>query len=201
MKEYQLNATAASLLGFLHDGPRTGWDLVATAEQVIGEFWSLTQSQVYRELAAMATAGLVTAGEPGRRERKPYSLTDTGREAFADWIDTEPGTENIRFPLLLTVAFGRHLPPERLARFLSVHRARHARKLADYRHQRALAEADRQPADPYAGATLDFGLIYEQAVLDWFDQLPDTLTTPTTPRRLDEEPGTTTAERLGVHRS
>jgi DNA-binding PadR family transcriptional regulator len=182
MNENQLNATAASLLGFLHDGPRTGWDLVATAQQVIGEFWSLTQSQVYRELSAMARAGLVTVGEPGRRDRKPYTLTDAGRAAFDAWINTEPGTENIRFPLLLTLAFGRHLVPEQLAGFLADHRTRHARRLADYQHQRALAQAAREPPDPYADATLSFGLIYEQAVLDWFDQLPATVTAPTASR-------------------
>jgi len=32
----------------------TGWDLVAVAQQRIGNFWTLTQSQVYRELTAMA---------------------------------------------------------------------------------------------------------------------------------------------------
>ncbi len=52
-----LNATAASLLGFLHEGPKTGWDLVATAQDRIGKFWSVTTSQVYRELAAMEAAG------------------------------------------------------------------------------------------------------------------------------------------------
>src|SRR5688572_7880831 len=105
----QLNATAASLLGFLHDRPLTGWDLVEVARAEIGDFWSLTQSQVYRELAAMATAGLVEAGERGPRDRRPYSITDAGRGAFAEWTAREPGSEIIRFPLLLTVLFGRHL--------------------------------------------------------------------------------------------
>ncbi len=176
MSQTQLNPTAASLLGFLHAGPRTGWDLVAVARQVIGDFWSLTQSQVYRELAAMADAGLVKAGKPGRRERKPYALTDAGRKAFAAWIAQEPGSENIRFPLLLTVTFGRHLPPETLGGFLERHRRRHARQLADYEHQRALAAASDDEPDPYAVATLQFGISYERAVLDWFDQLPETVT-------------------------
>jgi DNA-binding PadR family transcriptional regulator len=178
MTQYRLNATAASLLGFLHDGPLTGWDLVGTAQRAIGDFWSLTQSQVYRELAAMADAGLVSVGEPGRRDRKPYALTDAGRAAFATWINTEPGPENIRFPLLLTLVFGRHLPPERLAGFLTDHRDIHARRLADYRHQHATAEAA-GVADACTLAALQFGLTYEQAVLAWFDQLPTALTTPT----------------------
>ena len=175
MPDRRLNATAASLLGFLHDGPMTGWDLVATAQALIGEFWSLTRSQVYRELAAMADAGLVRAGERGPRDRQPYVITDAGRAAFAEWVEREPGPETIRFPLLLTVGFGRHLPPERLAAFVRHHRDVHAQRLARYEAMREVVpDADGGP-DPYATATLDFGLAYERAVLAWFEQLPEAI--------------------------
>lgn len=167
-----LNATAASLLGFLHEGPKTGWDLVATAQQRIGDFWSLTQSQVYRELAAMARAGLVEAGERGRRERQPYTITAAGRAAFAAWLEREPGAETIRFPLLLTFVFGRYLPRERLAAFVERHRAMHAARLAEYEATRPHLEV---MGDPFALATLDFGIAYEQAALTWFDALPPSI--------------------------
>ena len=167
-----LNATAASLLGFLHDGPMTGWDLVSVAQDRIGDFWSLTQSQVYRELTAMAVAGLVVAGERGRRDRQPYAITDAGRRAFAEWVSREPGSETIRFPLLLTVLFGRHLPPDRLSEYVAAHRAVHAERLAGYERTRDELPADAADADPYGVATLQFGLAYERAVLDWFDGLP-----------------------------
>jgi DNA-binding PadR family transcriptional regulator len=167
-----LNATAASLLGFLHDGPMTGWDLVAAAQQRIGDFWSLTQSQVYRELNAMAQAGLVEAGERGRRDRQPYAITDAGRAAFAAWAAREPGHETIRFPLLLTVMFGRHVPGDRLAGYIAAHRKAHAERLASYERERAELPAEAAEAEPYAVAALDFGLAYERAVLAWFDALP-----------------------------
>ena len=166
-----LNATAASLLGFLHDRPLTGWDLVITAQRVIGDFWSLTQSQVYRELSAMADAGYVEAGERGRRDRKPYAITEAGRAAFAAWIRREPGPETIRFPLLLTLAFARHVPPERLSAFLANHRAVHARRLAEYEQHHEAAQKASDVHDPFALATLEFGIAYERAVLDWFDRL------------------------------
>lgn len=178
MPERTLNATAASLLGFLHHGPMTGWDLVATAQLVIGDFWSITQSQVYRELTVMAEAGLVEAGERGVRSRRPYSITVAGRVAFAAWVKRQPGEETIRFPLLLTVAFGRHLPPQRLAAFLAHHRAMHQTRLATYEEQQAAGRAAGDAADPFVLATLDFGLAYERAVLSWFDGLPASITAP-----------------------
>lgn len=179
MARKSLNPTAASLLGFLHMGPMSGWDLMSTAQTVIGDFWSLTQSQVYRELASMADDGLVEADPPGPRDRRAYTLTNRGREAFAEWIHRPPGSESIRFPLLLTVNFGRHLEGEDLATFLGEHRAVHAGRLAAYEEQHDQARASGQ-ADPYALATLEFGLVYERAVLDWFDRLPDLLGIPPT---------------------
>lgn len=174
-----LNPTAASLLGFLHHRPMSGWDLLTTARAVIGNFWTLTQSQVYRELAQLARDGLVEAGAPGARERRPYTLTEAGRAAFADWLRKPPGTEQIRYPLLLTVSFGRHLPADQLAEFIAAHRADHAARLAAYRAQRSAADQaagqEGGGADPYAAATLDFGIRYEIAVLEWIDHLPPPL--------------------------
>jgi DNA-binding PadR family transcriptional regulator len=174
-----LNATAASLLGFLHDGPLSGYELAATAQRVIGDFWSLTQSQVYRELAWMAEAGLVVPGERGSRDRRPYSLTDTGRAAFSEWIDRPPGPETIRHPLLLTLSFGRHLPPNRLAAFVRQHRELHTERLRTYEQQaRAPETATHEDRDPFRTATLAFGIAYERAVMDWFAGLPDSIRDP-----------------------
>lgn len=171
-----INATVGSLLGFLHEGPQSGWDLVTTAQQTIAEFWSLTRSQVYRELGSMAQAGLIEADEVGPRDRRPYRLTDAGRHAFQTWLEQEPGQEQIRYPLLLTLAFARHLHPDQVTEFLTRHRAAHAARLKTYQDERAAAEA--AGATPRDLITLDFGLRYETAVLDWFDHLPDDLTAP-----------------------
>ncbi|WP_219419624.1 PadR family transcriptional regulator [Pseudonocardia nigra] len=167
-----LNATAASLLGFLHYGPMTGWELVATAQRRIGAFWTLTQSQVYRELATMAVRGLVEAGAPGPRDRKPYTITDAGRDAFDDWVRREPGPDQVRIPLLLTLAFADHLSPGRLAELVASRRAEHAERLARYEADR---EALRGTADRTRRVTLEYGLRHERAVLDWLDALPDLL--------------------------
>jgi DNA-binding PadR family transcriptional regulator len=174
-----LNATAASLLGFLHSGPKTGWDLVATAQRDIGDFWSITQSQVYRELAAMANAGLVEAGERGARDRRPYTITDAGREAFASWVAQPPDEELIRFPLLLTILFGRQVPRATLAAHIAHHRALHLKRLAVHERLRAERSTPGEDGpDVYAAATHDFGVRYERAVLEWFDALPEQISDP-----------------------
>ncbi|MDR2988474.1 MAG: hypothetical protein LBV34_26930, partial [Nocardiopsaceae bacterium] len=95
----------------------------------------------------------------------------SGRDAFARWLRTPPGAEHIRFPLLLTIEFGRHLPAGELAGFVRDHRDAHASRLAGY--ERLHSEAiNSESADPYAMATLEFGITYERAVLAWFEALP-----------------------------
>jgi DNA-binding PadR family transcriptional regulator len=173
VKVADLNATQGSLLGFLHDGPMTGWDLLQAVEAGLARFWSITPSHVYRELRVLEDRELVVAGEPGVRDRVPFSLTPAGRAAFATWIRRPPGTEQIRFPLLLTLWFGRHLEPAVLAEFVERSRQEHDRRRALYEALEPSVGTD----DPSRQAVLRFGIAYERAVLAWLDELH--ATTPT----------------------
>lgn len=165
-----LNPTAASLLGFLHGGEYSGYELLKVAEELIGDFWTLTQSQVYRELAALAARGLVEVGDVGARAKRPYRITAEGRAAFAAWLCVPPATEQIRFPLLLTLGFGDQLDRDRLLGFVDDHRRHHEQRLRKYQTM-----LDTLPLSQYQRATLRFGLRYEQAVIDWTDELPGLL--------------------------
>lgn len=160
-----INATAASLLGFLHDGPASGWDLLRTARVSIGRFWSITSSQVYRELSSMEADGLVVGAAAGPRERRAFRITAAGRTRFQAWIAEAPGDEQVRIPLLLLVSFGRHIAPAHLAAAIDEFRARHTIRRDEY--QAALETTE----DPYLRATLTFGARYEQAAIAWCDDV------------------------------
>lgn len=163
-----LNPTAASLLGFLHSEPMTGWSLEQAAERSLGGFWNVTRSQIYRELRSLDAAGLVEPGDVGPRDRRPYRITDAGRRAFRDWISRAPTEEVIRFPLLLSVYFQEHVEPARMQRFLREHELAHMRRLDEYeQHIRHVPEEMLGPVQ-----TLRFGIEYERAVLRWFASLP-----------------------------
>ena len=163
----ELNATAAALLGLLRQGAATGYDLARRAEDELGDFWTVTRSQVYRELSALSQRGLVEAQQPGARDRRPYQLTNTGRQSFLDWLHQDSGNDVVRIPLLLRLAFADALDPDRLAEMAAAQRARHAERLARYQ------ALERAALDQGAGdrelVTLRFGLRYERAALQWFD--------------------------------
>src|SRR5213594_3457693 len=91
-----INATQASLLGFLYWRTMSGGEIVAAVEASVGHFWNVTRSQIYRELQALARAGLVEVGELGPRRRCPYTITEAGREAFLTWLRQDPGPDIIR---------------------------------------------------------------------------------------------------------
>jgi DNA-binding PadR family transcriptional regulator len=164
-----LNATAAALIGLLRRGPATGYALAQRAQDELGDYWTVTRSQVYRELSAMAVAGLVEPGPTGAREARPYAVTSAGLEAFTTWLHTDLGPDVVRIPLLLRMAFVDALDPTRLAELVAEQRAEHAARLASYEELesagRALGGSDRDLV------TLRFGLAYERAVLAWFDEL------------------------------
>jgi DNA-binding PadR family transcriptional regulator len=163
-----LNATQGSLLGFLAERPKTGWDLLQEASQGLARFWNVTASHLYRELKVLEERGLIEAGARGPRDRRPYSITPAGAAAFAEWIAIEPGTEQIRIPLLVSLWFAKHLDDATLSRFVASHRAAHQERLAEYR-----AVANNAPGrEPNIDAVVQFGISYEEAFLAWLSALP-----------------------------
>jgi DNA-binding PadR family transcriptional regulator len=169
----RLNSTAGALLGLLRDAPRSGYDLIAAAEEIVGGFWTITRSQVYRELAALADRGLVEKGPAGPRDRQPFQLTAAGRAAFREWVNTTPEPENLRIPLLLRLTFADAIDPGRLRSMLSDHQAIHRGRLDCYRSLDKQLAAAGVPSEQRV--TLAFGIGYETAVLRWFSQLPDSM--------------------------
>ncbi len=162
----EINATAASLLGFLQHGPATGWDLANGIDTSVGRFWNVTRSQVYKELKTLAAAGLISQGESGPRDRQPFTITSEGRAAFHAWISEPPGEETMRMPFVLTVFFGDRVEPELLRRYTEETRRRHEESLEGY--LRLAPEVKH----PYQRQALECGIRYERAMLAWIGDLP-----------------------------
>src|SRR5829696_3705332 len=135
MAEVGINATAAAVLGLLHDGPMTGGQLMAAAERRLGSYWSMTRSQVYRELPVLAEMGYVRLGKPGPRSSQPYAITAAGKRAFARWLTDAPGRDAIRNPVALRVAFGSQTTSNQLRTIVTGANEYHAEALSMAREQ------------------------------------------------------------------
>lgn len=162
------------MLGLLSQiGPINGNALSRCADVLIGEFWTLTRSQVYRELQTLESLGFIEAGPTGPRSSREFTLTPEGLSALTDWLDSGPADEVIRFPILLTIRFGGNLPPGRLRALLSDFEVRHRAKREFYGE----LESDMRSArnDPFEIATVRFGRLFEAAIASWLEELPDLL--------------------------
>ena len=165
-----INSTAAALLGLLHDGPMTGGDLVAAAKERMEPYWSVTRSQVYRELPGLAEAGYVRPGKLGPRAAQPYAITAAGKRAFRAWLTEAPGADHSRNPLVLRIGFGAHHAPGAVKRLVEDARARHQEALAAGRAR--VAQLKKEGGDSFGVATAEFGVAYERALLRWLDSVP-----------------------------
>jgi DNA-binding PadR family transcriptional regulator len=145
----------------------SGYEIASEVAGSIGYFWNVTRSQLYRELKELAQRGYITLSETGAREKRVYSITSSGRAAFAAWIARVPEPELIRFPLLLSVFFGDALETEQLREWLVAHRQLHRERLA--RYEEMLPRV--QSTAPYPALTLEFGIEYERTVLRWIEKL------------------------------
>lgn len=182
-----INTTAGSILGFLHDGPKSGWDLASEIPADIGDYWSITKSQIYRELHSLARNGLIEAGEPGPRDRVAYTLTDAGRAVFQEWIVSPIATGAIRFPFLLQIRFGVHMPNEQLESILREFYLQSKASLEAYIAERA-AFPDHPPREMGLRlAALEYGIENARAAIRWYESLPENVRGPLCSNDADDQ--------------
>lgn len=143
---------------------------MAAAGDRFGAFWTLTRSQVYRELPALADAGYVKLGKTGPRSSQPYSITAAGKKAFAGWLGEPAGADHSRNPILLRLGFGAQHTKPQLRRLLTEAKQEHEAALAANRQR--LSELRKNGADPFMVATAEFGVAYERALLKWLAAVP-----------------------------
>ncbi|GAA3545052.1 helix-turn-helix transcriptional regulator [Amycolatopsis ultiminotia] len=161
-----LNATAAALLGLLHDGPATGGQLVAGADGRFGAFFSVTRSQVYRELPALSKEGLVRLGKQGPRSSQQYVLTAAGKKAFKTWLTSEAGPDHLRSPLILRLVHAGSLTAKQRTALLETART-------TYQGQLDAAKTATKSADgPYDKAVAEFAQAQAKAALKLLDSIP-----------------------------
>jgi DNA-binding PadR family transcriptional regulator len=169
MADSSVNATAAALLGLLHDGPMTGGQLMTSATRRLGPYWSMTRSQVYRELPALADAGFVRMGKPGPRASQPYAITPAGKRAFSRWLAEEVSRDAIRNSVALRAAFAKHQTAGALRSTYEQAAAYHSQALAEVREA---AKQLRKDGDEPGAAALEFAVGYHKAVLAWLKSAP-----------------------------
>ena len=110
-----------AILGFLSYQPMSGYDLKKMFDTSVRHFWYADQSQIYRTLAKLTKEEMTVVErveQVDRPDRKVYSITPAGREAFQGWLlGPFPAQEAKSGPLVQVFFSGKLSDAEVLARF------------------------------------------------------------------------------------
>jgi PadR family transcriptional regulator, regulatory protein AphA len=107
MSRKQLSPTSFAILGLLSIQPFTTYELAQQMDRTLSWFWPRAASMIYEEPKKLVTAGLATSQVifTGKRRSTVYEITDAGRAALADWLDTPAAGMRIEFEAMVKVAF------------------------------------------------------------------------------------------------
>jgi DNA-binding PadR family transcriptional regulator len=168
-----------AILGFLHYGPSTGYDLKALFDLSVQHFWPADQSQIYRTLSRLTEQGLVAmerVEQEERPDRKVYRLTPAGQEALHDWLTTPLAMKGGRNAHLVQVFFAAQLSDEEILAIFRRAAAQCRAGLAQLGDIPAQAvpyrEALNSPRDYFCWSlTLECGMRMSEAYLAWLDSV------------------------------
>ncbi len=100
-----------AILGLLHYKDMHGYRIKRHIEKNFGFMWSVNYGQIYPNLKKLSDDGWIVIkkieqnGEKGP-PRKLYTITDKGREAFAEWLASAPERSMLlRDPFLMRFVF------------------------------------------------------------------------------------------------
>lgn len=149
----------------------TSYDLKQWADESVGHFWSFSRAQLYKEPARLENLGLLTREEEqGGRRRRVYRITAAGRSELTRWLAESSDTSvEIRDIGLLRLYFADLMPAEDVQALIKDQIASHSRKIAEY--ESIKGELENDPKLKYFSATLEMGLRYESASIEFWEDV------------------------------
>ena len=110
------------MLGLLWQQERTGYDLKTECfDDCIAHLWQADQAQIYRTLDKLEAKGWLVCTveiQHDRPNRKVFRITETGKAAFTQWLQTHQPLPILREPLLAQLYFAAQLPDKAIVHLL-----------------------------------------------------------------------------------
>lgn len=166
-----------TILAFLSRQPLSGYDVAKEFAEGFGScFWKASQQQVYAELAKLEQQGKVTyeaIPQPGRLDKKIYSITEQGRQELLDWLTKPSEPSVIREDLGVMGLAGHLVSPQVVIREIERRRQLHldmaqqVERLDQYFAQHLNSLALR---DLYMHLIIRRGIRYQQEWVAWCDE-------------------------------
>ena len=170
---------AHAILASLEFRPMSGYDLKKFFDQSVGNFWSTTQSHIYKDLEKLEEAALVEAkvipqeGKPSRRE---YHITETGRDELHRWLVTPLPLAPVREPWLIQLFFSHTSTDEEITALVEARGKQIQETLDELQAQNQPTVPQNVPpelerAQALWKTTFDFGIAYYEFELRWNQEM------------------------------
>lgn len=171
----ELSPTARVILGMIHKGWRTGYDIKALVDRSSRFFWAVSYGQIYPELKRLEADGLIRASAPqGGRRRTEYELTEAGAQALRDWITSTAGlTYEVRDEGMLKFFFGEAVSPAQVAEQLEALAAKHEGIVASLREIEPFITPSEGEEPTFGYLTLRGGIEIHEFTAGWCRRMKD----------------------------
>lgn len=158
------------VLGLLRERPQHGYELHRWLERSQTDVWAdVLPGSIYHALRQMQKEGFIevqATEHTGNRSRSIYSITTTGREAFARFLEEGWQQRLPGFPVALytLLTFSQHLPPARLRDVIEQQIVNLTRELEQWR-QGEVAKREAEVLPPWGQAMFQNGREHLEADL------------------------------------
>ena len=168
------------ILGILQYQGMTSYDVKKAIENSTAFFYNASMGSIHPALKKLEAAGSLTATSvvENGRAKKIYSITDKGREVFANWLSEGLPLEKFKDETLVRLFFFGNIEPQEQARHIEAHIAILYEQVAMLESLKAQLHNVDIPENmklhaQFQIATLDYGLNYCRFSRDWYQNFLD----------------------------
>jgi len=169
------NKSMYAILGILHIGPGTGYDIKKYCDTVLPGIWNENFGHIYPTLRMLTEQGLIeTIDEENTTGKIRYRITARGQEELDGWLTDPPQPQPVRSEFFLKFLFASDQPKEKILGMLREYQEYHEARLATYRAMEASLDAGisgvTAKREVFLRAVLRSGMIGCEGMIRWCDE-------------------------------
>ncbi|MBI9107814.1 MAG: helix-turn-helix transcriptional regulator [Spirochaetales bacterium] len=164
------------ILGVLSLKDLTSYDLKKSLDKSINHFYTTSYGSLHPALVKLEKNKLVTSREfvEGGRSKKLYSITESGRQDFTNWLSSDIQISRLKEDSLVRIFFFGMLEPEERQNIISTYLQSidtAMNELLALREdiQQVNVSPDFQDIARYQIETLNYGIDHSHFLSDWFN--------------------------------
>ena len=157
------------LLGMLMVKPETGYNIKKKMELSTKFFFNTSQGSINPAFKKLERNGFVTAEEEvsNGRLHKIYTITESGRDAFKEWLNSEVEVSKVKNDMLLRLFFFPYASKDEKIKILENYLTElkvHIETLQNLGNIPQVCEN----CNEYEAATMEFGIGYYSFIYGWY---------------------------------